>query len=360
METVKKYLPQSFRIIVALLFLISAVAKLYPSPHFAVTTFEMKQLLPMGFSADWAAYFSRTLIGAEFALGFLLLQPHYYRKIVLPASFALLFVFSAHLAYTVLSGDNSGSCGCFGELLPMTPLEALIKNIVAMAMLVYLYRKTAAGSDKTNFYVLTTVVFGCIMAVFMMAQMRARVTKAVVSELTELNDEPAEEEQTPENTALQTSAGTTPSDTAAQQTVAVVDEPKKKKSGFAAHYADIDKGKKLLCFFAPGCEHCKETIRQLTQLKKQDPEFPEIRILFMDEEAELIPSFFEFAGAAYTYKILDIATFWETIGGSRDTPGVFYLWNGNTVKVYDGIDGNAFKSKELKTLVRQPWSALKK
>ena len=61
-KTLNKNLTLSIRIILSFLFLLSAVAKLYPSPYFALTTFEIKQLLPMGFSEVSAAYFSRTLI----------------------------------------------------------------------------------------------------------------------------------------------------------------------------------------------------------------------------------------------------------------------------------------------------------
>ena len=53
MENFKKYLPWTIRIIISFLFLISAVAKLYPSPYFAISTFEVKQLYPLGFSEDF-------------------------------------------------------------------------------------------------------------------------------------------------------------------------------------------------------------------------------------------------------------------------------------------------------------------
>jgi thiol-disulfide isomerase/thioredoxin len=137
------------------------------------------------------------------------------------------------------------------------------------------------------------------------------------------------------------------------------EEPKPKKSGFNSIYPDIDQGRKILCFFAPGCDHCKETIRELTAMKKADPNFPEIRIAFMDEEAELIPGFFEQAGQKYTYKILDIATFWTKLGTGRDTPGVFYYWNGNLIKEYNGINEKAFKKDEFKKLVQKTWTELK-
>ena len=135
------------RILLAILFLLSAVAKLYPSPHFALTTFEMKQLIPMGFSETSAAYFSRILIGCELALGILLLQRHYFKRLVLPMSFLILLIFSVHLTYEIIATGNSGNCGCFGALLPMTPLQAVIKNVIAMAIIGWVYWKSSVSED---------------------------------------------------------------------------------------------------------------------------------------------------------------------------------------------------------------------
>ena len=85
MEAKKSYLTWSLRIIVAALFIVSALAKLskghlLDSPYFAISTFEVKQLYPMGFSEGFAPYFSRILIGIELALGLLLLQNNWLRK----------------------------------------------------------------------------------------------------------------------------------------------------------------------------------------------------------------------------------------------------------------------------------------
>ena len=44
MKSIKQALPWTIRIGVSTLFLLSAVAKLYPTPYFALTTFEVKQL----------------------------------------------------------------------------------------------------------------------------------------------------------------------------------------------------------------------------------------------------------------------------------------------------------------------------
>nr|WP_305069764.1 MauE/DoxX family redox-associated membrane protein [Flavobacterium covae] len=76
----KKNLTLLLRIIIALLFIISAIAKMYPSPYFAISTFEVKQLYPLGFSESIAPWFSRILIGIEMALGILILQNNYLKK----------------------------------------------------------------------------------------------------------------------------------------------------------------------------------------------------------------------------------------------------------------------------------------
>ena len=153
-----KYVPIVIRISIALLFLLSAVAKLYPSPYFAISTFEVKQLYPLGFSQDLASYFSRILIGIEFALGILILQKHYLRKLVIPATLLMLAIFTTHLSIvTFQDGGNSGNCGCFGSLLPMTPVQAILKNILAIALLVVLLKVMPQKDEsKSNFWILST------------------------------------------------------------------------------------------------------------------------------------------------------------------------------------------------------------
>ena len=76
-------------------------------------------------------------------------------------------------------------------------------------------------------------------------------------------------------------------------------------------------------------------------------DFPRIEIVFMEEETEKIPEFFEYAGNTYAYQILDIPTFYEVLTWERDTPGVFYMWNGNIITSYNGINEYAFKVDSL-------------
>lgn len=377
---VNKQLPMIIKGLMAFMFLLSAVAKLYPSPNLALPTFEVKQLIPMGFSETSAAYFSRILIGCELALGILLLQKNYFKRLVIPMSFLMLLIFSIHLSYEIASTGNSGNCGCFGSLLPMTPVQALIKNIIGMGLLVILYQKTSKQNDGLNFSFLAAITFASILAVFMVGPIQRKSNDELVAEMMqEMNMDETDKTITEEETNTKAESTAEPKkqedkkalapvdpkelekdhNVEQSEEVKAIDAPKQKKSGFASQYADIDKGRKILCFFAPGCDHCKETAKALTEMASKDPDFPEMKIVFMDEEAELIPDFFAFAGRKYPFKILDVASFWTVLGGTKDTPGVFYLWNGNIVKEYDGINEKAFKKDEFRKIVQKKWSELK-
>ena len=140
----------------------------------------------------------------------------------------------------------------------------------------------------------------------------------------------------------------------------LVEEPVKKKSGYSQFFPTVDAGKKVFCFFVPGCDHCREAAKELTEMMAKNKNFPAINIVFMNEEADLIPDFFKFAGANYPYKIIEIIPFWKALGTGVDTPVVKYLWNGNQYAYYYGITDHQFNAKEFETTVNKPFSDLKK
>ncbi len=345
------------RIIISALFILSAVAKLYPSPYFAISTFEVKQLYPLGFSENVAPYFSRILIGIEFALGIAILLKDYLKKITIPATILLLAVFTIHLTYTTFISGNSGNCGCFGELIPMTPVEAIIKNIIAIGLLVWLF-KLLPTDGKSNFWLLKSVGLGCILALFMVAPMKSSTTTIDNSNFSEEQNIGTIVDTTL-STVLPTIEKAIDSVNKIKEEIKI-DEPTAKKSGYANFFPNIDKDKKILCFFAPGCDHCQETAKQLTEMKQKDKSFPEVSIIFMDEEVDKIPAFFDIAGKKYPYQIVDVISFWNVLGNTRDTPGVKYIWNGNEIKFYDGINENKFNATELKKTIKKNYSELKK
>ena len=355
MENVKKYFPWFVRILISGLFLLSAFAKIYPDPsfYFSITAFEFKQLVPMGFSMETAVYFSRIIIGIEFAIGILLLFPYNIKKIIIPATILMLAVFSVHLIIEILTGGNQGNCGCFGALLPMTPLQALIKNLLSIGLLtLVLYKSSHELVEKNNILITTNITTLCILALFMLIPIQKKTTVS-----------PSPSGYTEDTTIVKDSIIVKPiTDSTKKDAVVIKDTtkkiiviagPKKVKSIYSKYFPKIDDGKKILCFFAPTCDHCMATAKELTELKKADPNFPDIQMIFMDEAAEEIPKFFKFAGAEYPNLVLDIIAFWGALGKTNDTPGVVYLWNGNVQKFYNGTEKDKFNKVEFKNIVKK-------
>lgn len=367
MTTKKNYTAWSLRIIVSALFIISALAKLskghlLDSPYFAISTFEVKQLYTIGFSESLAPYFSRTLIGIELALGLLLLQNNWLRKFLIPITITMLAVFIGHLTYvTYLSGGNSGNCGCFGELLPMTPIEAIIKNIVAVGMLVYLYKLLPKTVNDGNFWILTTVLFATILGIYMLAPIQPPATDFTVLPMMETPQDSISGAVVPvDSIKKETPISQVKKDTIKKVEVEKIIEPQKVKSGNAKFFPSIDKGKKILCYFVPGCDHCRAAAKELTEMRKKDASLPPLSVIFMNEEAELIPDFFKEAGATYPYTIIEVIPFWNILGKGKDTPGVKYLWNGNEIKYYWGIKEDKFNGADLNVYLHKSFIDLNK
>ena len=340
----------SIRIIIAGLFLISAYGKVYPDPssYGTISIFEVKQLYPMGFSELLAKYFSRTLIGVEFALGILILFPFNLKKWVIPSIILMLAVFCIHLSLEIITHGNKGNCGCFGSLLPMTPLQAVMKNLLSIGLLVLLlWKHDEVLPKKSNYLAMTNIVTACILGMFMFVPLYKKTTEFA-------NEDPTKSSVVDTSSAQAVlPVSSQPTTTGAvQDTASKTPEkpigPKQKKSGYAKYYTGIDQGKKILCFFAPSCEHCQATAKELTEMRKANPNMPDMQIIFMDEAAEEIPNFFKIAGASYPYKVVDVIEFWNAIGNEKDVPGVCYLWNGNIMKFYNGTEGpNKFNKADF-------------
>lgn len=131
------------RCFVAILFFASAVLKLLPIQAFEKTISESAYV-----SDSWSPLIARIVVIIEIVLAVLLIQKNLLKKYVVTSSILLLLFFCVHLVVKWVSSGNVGSCGCMGELLPMTPVEALIKNAVTLLLLFYLYRNLP--EDKVN------------------------------------------------------------------------------------------------------------------------------------------------------------------------------------------------------------------
>ena len=298
------------RILISALFLLSAVAKLYPTPLYGITkVFEEGQLIPMGFSSDFAPFLSRLIIGFEFFIAFAILQTHYIKKLVIPSTILLVSVFCVDLAIDIFGGVDE-NCGCFGQLIPMTPIEAFIKNIFTILILLYIYRNV---SDKQNSNFLLLFNGYLIISVLMFSLLPIATNSS-----------------------------------------------SKQVSSFSSYVDtdfDINNGKKVLCFFDAGCEHCMDAAKSLTELASNTQSFPDVHIIFSDTEAEKIPEFLNNSGSDFSYQVMpfynpddEINSYLEVLGFEYENPVVIYYNNGNQMRFYDGTGSNEYDPNDFKDL----------
>ena len=376
------YITWAIRIIVSFLFLLSAVAKMYP-----IWSFE-KQLVDLGV-ATWCQshYIARLLLGLELAIGIAILLPHYLKRIVIPGTILLLVLFCTHLIIEMVKhGAMNGNCGCFGQLIPMTPLEAFTKNIFTIALLIYLWFKVSDLDKGFNRFIYPFACFlGSSLLVFILfpfapcnkttanstnqvsdnyvfktddSNSQNTVLSADIIEDSILKVEPTQTlkdsskilSKTPKIPINQNLKNTT-NTTAAQTPVSTVRSKFANFTNFGSTTVNLDQGKKIVCMFAPGCDHCQAVAKELGKMSKQGG-VPDIYILFMDEEAEKIPEFFKIAEANFPYIVLDIPQFWDLIGPGSSTPGVYYLQDGKLIKSYQGIDKEQFNALEFKGILK--------
>ena len=298
------------RILISALFLLSAVAKLYPTPLYGITkVFEEGQLIPMGFSEGFAPFLSRLIIGFEFFIAFAILQTHYIKKLVIPSTILLLTVFCIDLSIDIFGGVDE-NCGCFGQLIPMTPTEAFIKNIFTILILIFIYRNVN-DRENSSFLLLFNGYLIISVLMFSLLPIATNSSNKQVSTFSEYVD-----------------------------------------SEF-----NINDGKKILCFFDAGCDHCMDAAKSLTKIGKELPSFADVHIIFSDTEEEKIPDFLEYSGSKFSYQVMpfyndddEINSYLEVLGFEYENPVIIYYNNGNQMRFYDGTGSNEYNADELKSL----------
>ena len=298
------------RLLISGLFLLSAIAKLYPTPLYGITkVFEEGQLIPMGFSEDFAPFLSRLIIAFEFFIAFAILQTHYIKKLIIPSTILLLIIFNVDLALDIFVG-NDENCGCFGQLIPMTPTEAFIKNIFTILLLIFIYRNVNDKKESSFLLLLN----GYLIISVLMFSLLPIATNSSSKQISSY-------------------------------------------SSYVDEAFNINEGKKILCFFDAGCEHCMDAAKSLTEIASNSTDFPDVHIVFSDTEEGKIPDFLKYSGKEYSYQIMefynpddDINSYLEVLGFEYENPVIIYYNNGNQMRFYDGTASNEYNAKDFESL----------
>jgi hypothetical protein len=238
----------SWNIIIGAIFIFSAYTKLYPIEPFEYT------FVDLGIG-NWqmAPFIARFLIGLEFLIGFALIFHIFLKKITYKLSIAILLFFCVYLLLQIFISGNKGNCGCFGSSIAMTPLQALIKNIVMLVILGLLYkfydgRSFALKYSKLAF---TLVTLSSFSLPFILNVVELDYSEAYLNK-------PEENFDLPLDTLYNHATMNVPPRT-------------------------LSNGKHILVFMSLTCPHCRIAAKKIKIIHQRNPEIPFYFVLNGDD-----------------------------------------------------------------------------
>jgi uncharacterized membrane protein YphA (DoxX/SURF4 family) len=238
------------RILIAVVFIASAYLKLFPIEFFEYTILDF-----IGPYWKISQIGARVVISLEFFLGFCFLLNFQLKKIIIPIAIILLLAFSIQLSFQVVEG-NTSNCGCFGMQFAMTPIQALLKNIILIILLTYLHLKSGQiNNSKISFFVWFSIPLFIAFPFIVNPPEILNLDLPLVSEARQY----------------------IPLKYLYEGTI----NPKPK--------ADLTKGKHIVAFFSLTCIHCKLAAMKLQVIAKSHPSLSVYIIL--NGEPELVNDF---------------------------------------------------------------------
>lgn len=282
------YLRNLLQIFLAATFLFSAYTKAV-APGFFEVLLEQQGLVPSRVYGAWA---TRAIIALELWLGISMLLSFYIR-FILRLSFVLLIAFSAHLIYLIAIGDT-GNCGCFGEMISMTPLASLAKNIVLLLVNGFLLLFSYKNQKKSW---ITWVLFPALFAAAVYIWPIQTEPDEIVAKLPAF-----------ENTSE----------------------------------INFEKGEYLVAVFNLSCTHCQEAAQELAELQRSGVVIPKVVALFFAEGDTTVEQFNAITNTAFPYQMIDVNTFFDLIGSAP--PRIYWIKEGGVKQFWDEAVGERIQT----------------
>ena len=281
-----------FRILLGIVFIFSAYTKFVGPGFFEITLIDQGLLSSRG----QAQHAARFLIGFEFALGLLMLLPYYTKQLMAIASL-MLIGFTIHLGYLWAIGDNE-NCGCFGEMISMSPAESIAKNILMLAVSVWLWIKSPLKATNQ------TILFGGAMI--------------IVTSMWVFLPIPDQSEFPVNQYTNFSSVGRT----------------------------DLSSGEKLVVILNLDCEHCQELSVELGKMNKTH-KIPNVYAFYFKEGETTVEQFEQMTNTSFPYVEIDVNTFFDLIGESP--PRVYVLNDGAVDAIIDEDIANTLDKRYPQT-----------
>ncbi len=292
--TFKSIALTSLRWILGLVFIFSAYVKLFPIEPFEYNFVEQ------GLS-NWALapFIARAFISLEFVIGGLLLFSFYFKTTLKIAGFLLLF-FCIYLIWQIIKEGNQGNCGCFGTAIKMTPLEAIIKNVFMLGLvLILFYFGTAFDYKKWKGLVLLPIVLGIAYPLYENPPSAFIINMA--------NPETV-------NYKFQNE---------------LIGNP-----NYSQGAIDLMQGKHIVCFFSLTCPHCRRAAYKMHIIQKKLGKQASIVMLITGNKQDEALFFEESKAKTIPYQIFNSENYTKLSGYT--VPMIAMVDQGMVIKKFDG------------------------
>lgn len=256
-------------------------------------------------SFDVCSFLARIVVVAEGVLGVWLASGQFHRvSRILVASF--LTFFSGFLLWRIALGDHD-SCHCMGDVIDMSPLQSLIKNLVLAAVLAFIWN---AGESPFRHRCTFLTVLSVIVSVAVFAV-------------------------SPPDAMFR--FGRSSNDLSEDQFRPIADS------------LSLSSGRRIVCFYSTGCEHCRHCASKMSGIiRRHNLPADSISVVFMQSHVKqdsLIRDFYSDYGNGLqlSYSVLHPYVFLPVTNGSM--PLVVLMEDGRVVKEYDylTIDENEIR-----------------
>jgi protein-disulfide isomerase len=312
----------------------------------------------------WIQWFTRILVAAELVLGIAILQNKWFKSLVLPATMGMLVLFTIHLFYEgfrQVNGFTEGNCGCFGDILPMTNLESIIKNVIGMAIGVFIWFKY----NKDNVFAswvaptflglitLFTLSFGVksyeAKAVAPVTEQLGLTETLVIDSIIPLEQDPVKMEQdavkensTPPSTTEEEPKKAEAKDEGLQEEVPAVKQitPSDKTLQLLYTYApaiesqNLTYGSKIVCLFSMTCSHCQEVYADLVAMKASG-KLPNIYLVNYGTEYEQNYFFAQAGNVKSPHTLTEEFPDFKRMLEGKTYPRILYVKDGEILKEWD-------------------------
>jgi thiol-disulfide isomerase/thioredoxin len=292
-----------------LVFIYSGYTKLDP----VIETFEFT-FVDIGIG-NWytAPVIARLLIGLEFMIGFLLIINYNLKKFTLPLTIGLLGFFCIYLVLQIVFSGNNGNCGCFGEHLKMTPLQAIIKNVVMIVAALPIYFYWNGWSIKFNKLFISFFGLTAVLVPFIVNPVDYSYTSNNLDEAV--------------NYPLELDLLFKPEDTSK------VEIPIK----------DIRKGKYVLAFLSLKCPHCRIAAKKFHLIQKNNPEIPLYFVLNGDKKD--LKAFYDDTKTNDIPATFALGKSFVNLSGTN-LPKIYYIDNSIVIKKVDYYELNQYQIED--------------